>query len=218
MKSLIPINEYGVFADTQGVARVDSRFVAAEFNKQHKNVLQDIERLDCSEAFFAAEFSAANYTDIRGKRQPCYTMTRDGFTFLVMGYRGKKAAQFKEAYIQRFNEMEALIAQVVAARMEHPRLTENIKAMHDEPKSYHYSNEADLINRIVLGMPAKKFREKHGIPKGESIRPYLTQREIMLIERLQHADVGLTLAVSDFQERKRILTEYKERLDGEVNT
>ena len=37
-------------------------------------------------------------------------MTRDGFTFLVMGFTGKVAAQFKEAYIEAFNEMEKAIS------------------------------------------------------------------------------------------------------------
>jgi Rha family phage regulatory protein len=36
-------------------------------------------------------------------------MTRDGFAFLVMGYRGKKTARFKEDYIRRFNQMESFI-------------------------------------------------------------------------------------------------------------
>ena len=36
-------------------------------------------------------------------------MTRDGFTFLVMGFTGAKAAQFKEQYISEFNKMEAYI-------------------------------------------------------------------------------------------------------------
>lgn len=34
-------------------------------------------------------------------------MTRDGFTFLAMGFTGPRAAVFKEAYIQAFNKMEA---------------------------------------------------------------------------------------------------------------
>jgi len=37
---------------------------------------------------------------------PMYEMTRDGFSFLVMGFTGAKAAQFKEAYIEAFNRME----------------------------------------------------------------------------------------------------------------
>lgn len=34
-------------------------------------------------------------------------MTKDGLVFLIMGFTGRKAAAFKEAYIARFNEMEA---------------------------------------------------------------------------------------------------------------
>ena len=33
-------------------------------------------------------------------------MTRDDFTFLAMGFNGKKAAEFKEQYIGAFNKME----------------------------------------------------------------------------------------------------------------
>ncbi|WXF31053.1 Rha family transcriptional regulator (plasmid) [Pseudomonas aeruginosa] len=33
-------------------------------------------------------------------------MTRDGFTFLCIGFTGKEAARWKEAYINAFNKME----------------------------------------------------------------------------------------------------------------
>jgi Rha family phage regulatory protein len=36
-----------------------------------------------------------------------YLMTRDGFTFLAMGFTGARAAEFKERYIAEFNRMEA---------------------------------------------------------------------------------------------------------------
>jgi DNA invertase Pin-like site-specific DNA recombinase len=43
-----------------------------------------------------------------------YEITRDGFAFLGMGFKGKEAAVFKEAYIKAFNTMEtALIKQRV---------------------------------------------------------------------------------------------------------
>ena len=32
-------------------------------------------------------------------------MTKDGFTFVAMGFTGKEAAKFKEDYINAFNEM-----------------------------------------------------------------------------------------------------------------
>ncbi|EGD1134269.1 Rha family transcriptional regulator, partial [Escherichia coli] len=40
----------------------------------------------------------------------CYQITRDGFAFLAMGFTGKRAAQFKEAYINAFNQMEKLLS------------------------------------------------------------------------------------------------------------
>ena len=45
MKNLIPEDDYGVFADQKGVARVDSLFVAAAFEKGHRHVLRDITRI-----------------------------------------------------------------------------------------------------------------------------------------------------------------------------
>lgn len=159
MKELIGKDEIGMFVDNHDVALVDSRYVARYFEKEHKNVLADIRNLDCSEEFRRLNFQPSSYKNDQGKKQPCYYMTRDGFVFLAMGYRGKKAAQFKEMYIKRFNKMEKHIQDLVAARMQCPLLTENIKLMHDNPKPYHYSNEFNMINRIVLEMPAKRFGE-----------------------------------------------------------
>ena len=139
-------------------------------------------------------------------------MTRDGFTFLVMGYRGKKAARFKEAYIRRFNEMESFIRTLVATRQDFPELTENIKLLHDSPRPYHFSNECDMINRLVTGMTAKQFRETHGLKRGETIRPHLTDDQIWLMNALQKADIGLLISTPIYEERKRRLEWYKAKL------
>lgn len=45
----------------------------------------------------------------KGEKRPMYYLTRDGFTFLAMGFTGRVAAQFKEAYINAFNEMEEML-------------------------------------------------------------------------------------------------------------
>lgn len=215
MKSLIPMDDYGVFVDKHDTARVDSRYVAQFFEKEHRAVLRDIRELDCSEEFRLHNFVQSAYINEQEHKQPCYIMTRDGFVFLAMGYRGKKAAQFKELYIRRFNEMESFIRTLVSARQEFPLLTENIRLINDNPKPYHFSNECDMLNRIVLGMTAKQFRETHGIEKKTSIRPYLTQEQINMLEVLQKADIGLLLSVPDFQTRKRHLEWYAARIKKE---
>ena len=218
MRELIPKDQYGVFADTNDTARVDSLFVAEFFDKQHKHVLRDIARITepksgLSENFINTNFKSDSYKDSTGRKLPCYFMTRDGFTMLVMGYSGQKAMKFKELYIRRFNEMESFIKTLVSARQEFPLLTANIKLLHENPKPYHFSNECDMLNRIVVGMTAKQFRLANGIEKGKSIRPYLSEEQITMLDTLQKVDVGLLVAVPDYQQRKRHLEWYKTKLE-----
>jgi len=217
MKELIPKDELGVFADNHDTARVDSLFVAEFFGKRHDHVLRDIAKITApksglSENFMRENFKKGTYRDKTGRKLPCYYLTRDGFTMLVMGYTGKKAMKFKEMYITRFNEMEEFIRDLVSVRDEFPFLTENIKLLHENPKPYHFSNECDMLNRIVLGMSAKQFRLVNGIEKGKSIRPYLTDEQVKMLETLQKIDAGLLVAVPDFQQRKRHLEWYAEHL------
>lgn len=218
MRELIPKDEYGIFADTHDTARVDSLFVADFFEKEHKNVLRDIEKITqpssgLSEEFNQLNFEPITYKDARNRKQKAYAMTRDGFTILVMGYTGPKAMKFKELYIKRFNEMEKFIKALVSARQEFPLLTANIKLLHDAPKPYHFSNECDMLNRIVLGMTAKQFRLANGIEKGKSIRPYLSKDQIDMLETLQKVDVGLLVAFPNYEDRKRHLEWYKTKLE-----
>lgn len=218
MKQLIPIDDYGMFCDNKDTARVNSLFVAKAFEKRHDHVLRDIEKITdpksgVSENFIKTNFTSDTYKDKTGRKLPCYEMTRDGFTMLVMGYTGAKAMRFKELYIKRFNEMERFIKTLVMARKDYPLLTENVKLLHENPKPYHFSNECDMINRIVLGMSAKQFRTIHNIEKGTSIRPYLTEQQIEWIEQLQKVDVGLLVSVPDLEQRKRYLEWYKMKME-----
>lgn len=213
MKQLIPMNEFGLMAGKDYVARVDSRWVADAFGKEHKNVLQAIRQITSDESGYSDSFTELNfkpskYTDQSGRKLPCYHLTRDGFVALAMGFTGKKADEFKEQYIRLFNEMEQQILSIQSLRDQHPLLTEAIKATRENPQPYDYSNEADMINRIVLGMTAKQYREKCGIPKGETIRPHITADEAALMERLQIMDVGLQYSMPDYQQRKRQLEWY----------
>lgn len=218
MKELIPKDDYGVFADSHDVARVDSLYVAKFFEKDHNHVVRDIEKViaptsGLSQDFIVSNFGRITYKDSRGRKQKAYAMTRNGFTILAMGYTGEKAMKFKELYIRRFDEMEHFIKTLVMTRKEFPLLTENIKIVHENPKPYHFSNECDMINRIVTGMSAKQFRQAHGLEKGVSIRPHLTEEQIQLMETLQKVDVGLLVAVPDYEQRKKYLEWYKLKLE-----
>ncbi|EJJ2956261.1 Rha family transcriptional regulator [Escherichia coli] len=94
-----------------GRAVTTSVAVAEFFRKLHKNVIQKIEALECSSEFTELNFKPSEYTDSTGRKLPMYQITKNGFVFLVMGFTGKKAAAFKEAYIAEFDRMEAELRQ-----------------------------------------------------------------------------------------------------------
>lgn len=98
----------------QGIPMASSLDVAKVFEKEHKNILRDIENLfeDIPQDFTELNFELSNYKDSTGRELPMYLLTRDAFTLLAMGFTGKKAMRFKVLYIETFNAMEkALLEQ-----------------------------------------------------------------------------------------------------------
>ena len=94
-----------------GILVTTSRNVAEVFEKNHKDVLRDIRNLleRCSQEFTERNFAPSEYVDSTGRKLTEYLLTKDGTTLLIMGYTGELAMKFKEAYIKRFNEMEAIL-------------------------------------------------------------------------------------------------------------
>lgn len=210
MKELIKKNECGLFvSDKDKQVRVNSKYVAEVFNKNHKDVLRDIKELiikiDKIEPNTGKrKFAPSYYISSQNKKLPCYEMNRDAFTLLVMGYTTENALKFKLWYIDRFNEMEEQLSHLLKAHEDAPRLTNALLAK-GKNEWYHYSNEFNMINSLVLGMSTKKFRELNNIPKDTSIRPYLSNGQIKLIEEIQLYDSVLIDMVDDFKTRKAIL-------------
>ena len=113
--------------------------VAEIFSKQHKHILEAIRNLDCSDGFRGSNFRLTlKDKELHGsvaRQDPFYFITRDGFIFLVMGFTGKTAAKYKEAYIYAFNEMEAkLRRQQEEERMLRRMQSSPTPTMADMPK------------------------------------------------------------------------------------
>ena len=116
-KSVKYSNALTTFAhETSGLVSVNNNQVvttslqiAEFFDKEHKSVLRQINSLECSDLFRQHNFALSCYTRKNGnitKSYPMYYITKDGFIILAMGFTGKIAVRFKEAYINAFNEME----------------------------------------------------------------------------------------------------------------
>ncbi|EJR1630959.1 Rha family transcriptional regulator [Campylobacter coli] len=79
--------------------------VAEVFNKNHKNIIRKINEFP-KDNFTKLNFELSKYIDSTGRILPCYKITRDGFSLLVMGFTGEKAYKWKIEFIKVFNEME----------------------------------------------------------------------------------------------------------------
>lgn len=90
--------------------------IAEKFNRKHQHVLESIRNLECPVDFHRSNFRHILYQDSHGRDQSAYEMTRDGFTLLAMSFSGKRAMQWKIAYINAFNLMERRILQLATDR------------------------------------------------------------------------------------------------------
>lgn len=111
-----------VYRNEGGVAVTTSYLVAETFGKAHKRVLEDIDRLGCSDSFrepnFGLSLKLRELPNGGHKEERFYVITKDGFTLLAMGYTGKKAMLFKEKYIAAFNAMEQQLKKGITQSLE----------------------------------------------------------------------------------------------------
>lgn len=91
--------------------------------KPNGDVLRKIEQVkdDCSREFSQRNFASADYIDEQGKVRPMYSLTKDGWIMVVMGFTGKAAAAIKESYIAAFNWMAEQLSRrmAIGEEMQH---------------------------------------------------------------------------------------------------
>ncbi len=172
--------------------------VAEVFEKEHKNVLRDIENLKAQNQALTKFFCEDTYKAGTGKNYKCYIMNRDGFSLLVMGFTGAKALEWKLKYIQEFNAMEQELKRLYEERkqweIERAKgiltrhiLTDTIKNIIPDSshKRFVYPNYTKLIYKTLFNMNMNQLRDKYGIKNGESVREHLTADELAEVETLE---------------------------------
>ena len=103
-------NQSLVLVNNDGSKVTNSLIIAKIFGKHHQHVLRDIRNLSCSENFRQSNFGHTHQVQHQnGQSYPMCEITKDGFSFLVMGYTGARASEFKERFINEFNSREEVI-------------------------------------------------------------------------------------------------------------
>ena len=175
---------------------VTSSLVVAEtFGKEHYNVLRDIDKLKKDVVSFEEMFVQTNIPDAYGRGRRAYVMTKDGFTLLAMGFTGKKAMQFKLAYMEAFNEMEKRIFELEEQR----RSKEGRKLFSERVIELTYEPE-DLTMFKAWGVVNKTTSQVLGLPK--------TLKTAELRELGLHAEKTQEDVLADYQALFQVLRDH----------
>lgn len=146
MNNLTAFSATDLISLHHGQPMTTSLKVAEVFGKQHKNVLRKLETLECSQEFNRLNFEPVEYIDNKGEPRRAWNMTKNGFIFLVMGFTGKLAAQFKEHYIQAFDAMAAqLTAAQPAHGLTHTELRDLAWRWRAGDKMWHFAKEVENL-------------------------------------------------------------------------
>ncbi len=81
-------------------------------------------------------------------------------------------------------------------------MTDAIMHAHDSVQSYHFTNEVNLINLIVLGMRAKAYKEKYEV---KNVRDALKADQLAEINMLQIINTALIKMGWNYASRKEEL-------------
>jgi uncharacterized protein (DUF4415 family) len=134
--------------------------------------MRSIRKLECSAEFARCNFAQSSYLNEQGKQQPMYRITKDGFMFLAMGFTGREAAKWKEAYITAFNRMEAtLLTLATPERMQAALAAANAVAAQVQ---------ADVFEQLLKG--GKRWQNERWMltfhcGRGDVVTPHVTQIE-----------------------------------------
>lgn len=161
-----------------GKAITTSLLVAQKFGKRPNHVNDAIkEILTCAEKS-ADLFTESRYTDSYGRLQFCYTMGRDGFSLLVMGFTGQKALQFKLDFIAAFNKMEEALKKIqtpqtfadalrLAADQQELIEKQRKQLTYQEPR-VRFAEAVETSTRSILIGELAKILKQNGVEIGQN--------------------------------------------------
>ena len=161
-----------------------SMMVAEKFGKTHFHVMEAIKKLQCSQEFRASNFRCSSYTTSQNKVLACYEITIDGFSILGMGFKGDRAAQWKEKYINAFNSMHT---ELISRKFQITELEDLVKAveMIESDSSKSVGQKLDAVANINMQYPEISSKAGIALQSCKKYKQILMEKEQGLKKKIQ---------------------------------
>ncbi|EAJ7535924.1 phage antirepressor Ant [Campylobacter coli] len=165
------IKENKVFINSLDLAKV--------FNKNHRHILQTTKNQPQND-FTESNFILSTYKDKKGELRPCYNLTRDGFSLLVMGFTGEKAYKWKIEFIKVFNEMEKRLRNIEYEKHDKLAFRQSLgyKSQLKQQKE-HYENKIKALQYDLEKKKELSFKRK------------LSKEELLELRKILARDYGI---------------------------
>lgn len=152
----------------------------------------------------------------RGRPQKEYALTLDVAKELSMVERNDEGRRARRYFIDCERRLSIVAPEQHAAALAHRQAQREVtKDYHrlmcralqlarinagKETKAHHYSNELNMLNRLVLGLDAKHWSELHGGCR--EVRQHMNSYQLEQIAYLERSNATLIDAGMPFAERK----------------
>ena len=225
IRDLKTMDFMGLFSPDGEQIKLRTKDMAKRFNKRHNDLVAIIERrLETIKSMegkqyepFVLNFEESKYKS-GGREYKEYILTKDGFIFVAMSLEGLEAEKLKIDYINLFNAMAELIITRGLAKINYKGMSKEVKAHRERMGKdilwFHYAREADMLNKIVLGMTAKQFKDANGMEIHEATREMIPEWKLAFIDKLERFNTDLLEMDMSFTEREAFITKrYMKELE-----
>ncbi|MBO0572786.1 phage antirepressor Ant [Clostridium botulinum] len=196
---------------------VSSREVANDFGKRHSHVVEAIDNkiesltTENSEVKISKLFIPTTFNH-NGNDYKEYLLTRDGFTFIVMGFTGAKADSWKFKYIEAFNNMEQYIKEKQKPKCIEDVLIQSLQEMKDvkyqletvKKESKETKEEVQAIRDVITINPKEEWRKETNKLIGKicyKLRDYKTPKDEIYRALEERAKCKLSIRLKNLQGR-----------------
>jgi len=214
---IIEVNQAEITVDVSLLTKTEEMFfnatqMAKPFSKKVKHFLTlESTKEYMNEIFKGRDSTLLKYDDLVKIKKGRY-----GGTFLhnelAFEFAGWCSAIFRRNLHKwaekRIREEQERKRARLEAKTGYLPMTEAIQNDHDPVKFYHYSTEADMINRIVLGKSAKQYKNEYEV---DNVRDAVTAAELDELDSLQRINTSLIKIEWKYEDRKAELIKMHER-------
>lgn len=163
---------------------VSSVQLAEHFDKRHCDILRLLNALlrSANKQRLSKHFFKSNYKYETGKNNTMYLMDRDGFSLLVMSFKGEKALKWKLDFIDAFNAMEQEI------RNNEHKLNTDLK-----DKLYNTSIKLEKV-KILHNRLFEESTNQSALlnEKRAELLRYKAFRDLIIAKQLENDSAGLS--------------------------